>query len=64
MNRYGAWMWLAVLAIAALYLTIRAAGGITLDSNILALLPRAERDAAAQNVQDKIADSFRGVSSS
>lgn len=58
MNRYGAWMWLAVLAIAALYLTIRAAGGITLDSNILALLPRAERDAAAQNVQDKIADSF------
>lgn len=58
MKRFGAWIWLAVIIAAAIYLAVRAAGGITLDSNILALLPRAERDAAAQNVQDKIANSF------
>jgi predicted exporter len=58
MKRYGAWLWLAVVVAAAAYLALRAASGIALDSNILALLPRAERDAAAQKVQDKIADSF------
>jgi len=58
MSRTGAWLWLAVVIAAAIYLAFRVAGGIALDSNILALLPRAERDAAAQNVQDKIADSF------
>src|ERR1700761_5905263 len=58
MMRHGAWLWLLVIAIAAAYLSFRAATGIVLESNILALLPRAERDAAAQSVQDRIAQSF------
>jgi predicted exporter len=58
MMRYGAWLWLLVIVIAAIYLSFRAVTGIVLESNILALLPRAERDAAAQNVQDRIAESF------
>jgi predicted exporter len=58
MKRYGAWLWLAVVIAAVAYLALRAMGGITFDSNILALLPRAERDPSAQNVRDKIAESF------
>ncbi len=58
MMRHGAWLWLLAILIAAVYLSFRAATGIVLESNILALLPRAERDAAAQSVQDRIAESF------
>lgn len=58
MSRVGAWLWLVVVAATAIYLAVRVADGITLDSNILALLPHAERDAAAQSIQDRIADSF------
>lgn len=58
MMRKGAWLWLLAIAITASYLAFRLATGITLESSILALLPRAERDAAAQSVQDRIAESF------
>ena len=58
MTRFAAWLWLAVIALAAGYLCFRLASGIALDSNILALLPRAERDAGAQSIQDKLTDSF------
>ncbi len=58
MKRYGALLWLAVVVAAAIYLASRAVSGITLDSNILALLPHAERDAAAQGTLDRIAASF------
>ncbi len=51
-------MWLAVVALAAGHLCYRFASGITLESNILALLPRAERDAGMQTIQDKLTESF------
>lgn len=58
MKRAGPLIWLAAVIIVAVYLCFRLAGGIALESDILALLPRAERDASAQNVQDRIADAF------
>jgi predicted exporter len=58
MKRPGAWLWLAVLVLAFGYLALRASAGITLQSNILALLPPTERDAAAQSIQDRIANAF------
>ncbi|MGD0144008.1 MAG: hypothetical protein ABSC92_12680 [Rhizomicrobium sp.] len=58
MKRLGAWLWLALLVVALGYLAFRIASGITLQSNILALLPPTERDAAAQNIQDRIAGVF------
>lgn len=62
MNRHvkhrAAWVWLVVLLATLAYLALRLALGITLQSNILALLPPTERDAAAQNVQDRIASVF------
>ncbi|HWY14480.1 MAG TPA: hypothetical protein VNX86_04980 [Rhizomicrobium sp.] len=58
MKRYGAWLWLATLILIAAWLALRLSGGFSLQSNILALLPPTERDAAAQNVQDRIARAF------
>jgi len=58
MRHRAAWVWLAVLIAATAFLALRWASGITLQSNILALLPPTERDAAAQNIQDKIANVF------
>jgi predicted exporter len=58
MKRYGAWLWLAALVLTAAWLALRLSSGILLESNILALLPPTERDAAAQNVQDRIARAF------
>jgi predicted exporter len=58
MSRYGAWIWFAIVMLAAGYLLLRLASGITLQSNILALLPPTERDATAQKVQDRIAKAF------
>lgn len=58
MRRSAAWLWLAVVLAASIFLAVKAAQGIALDSNILALLPRAERDAGAQSVQDRIAQAF------
>jgi predicted exporter len=57
-KRLGAWLWLAVLVMALGYLILRLSAGIALQSNILALLPPTERDAAAQSVQDRIANVF------
>ncbi|HEX3675572.1 MAG TPA: hypothetical protein VHU87_14975 [Rhizomicrobium sp.] len=58
MKRTGPWLWLAAIVITAAYLAFRLAAGITLQSNILALLPRAERDEAAQSVQDRITNAL------
>jgi predicted exporter len=55
MRRNAPLIWLAVVVAAALFLAFRLAGGATVESNILALLPRGERDTAAQSAQDKIA---------
>lgn len=56
MKRSLALLWLAVVLLAGGYFAWRATDGIALQSNILALLPRDARDAAAQGAQDKIAD--------
>jgi predicted exporter len=58
MKHWAAWVWLAVLIAALAFLALRWTSGITLQSNILALLPPTERDAAAQNIQDRIANVF------
>lgn len=56
MRRTAPFLWLAVLGLAAIYLALRFAGGIALQSNILALLPREARDVAAQSAQDRITE--------
>ena len=58
MNRLAPATWLAVVLLAALYLAIRLAGGIALESNILALLPREARNPSEQSVQDRVANAF------
>ncbi|HEX4081048.1 MAG TPA: hypothetical protein VHX61_19465 [Rhizomicrobium sp.] len=58
MKRAGAWLWLAAVALAATWLLMRLSAGISLQSNILALLPPTERDAVAQNIQDRIAATY------
>lgn len=58
MKHRGAWLWLAVLVATLGYLAVRQESGISLQSNILALLPPTERDPAAQAVQDRIANAF------
>src|SRR5580692_11534036 len=58
MKHRAAWVWLAVLVGALAFLGFRWTSGIILQSNILALLPPTERDAAAQNIQDRIANVF------
>jgi predicted exporter len=58
MKRLGAWLWLAVLVLALGYLALRLSAGISLQSNILALLPPTERDVTAQGIQDRIANVF------
>ena len=58
MMRAGAWLWLLTIALVAVYFAIRWGAGITLESNILAMLPREGRDTAAQSVQDKLADTL------
>ena len=58
MKRIAPWLWLAAVVLILAYLAFRIAGGIVLQSNILALLPRTERDAAAQSVEDRITNSF------
>ncbi|HWE05811.1 MAG TPA: hypothetical protein VG274_03830, partial [Rhizomicrobium sp.] len=58
MRRYGAWLWLATLVLTAAWLILRLSSGVSLQSNILALLPPTERDATAQSIQDRIAKAF------
>ena len=58
MRRLWALLWLAALFAAFAYLCVRLSAGIRLESNILALLPREERDNSVQIVQDRLADSL------
>ena len=44
-RRLAAIVWIAAILSAIGYLGVRLASGVTLESNILALLPHAERDA-------------------
>ena len=58
MNRMGAGLWLAVVAATLAYLFLLLSQGNLLQSNILSLLPSTERDASAQEVQDRVASAF------
>lgn len=57
-RRLGALLWIMAILAAIVYLAIRLAAGVTLESNILALLPRGERDAAVQLAGDRLANSL------
>jgi predicted exporter len=52
------WLWLAAVLAAIGFLGLRATQGIALQSNILALMPPADRDAGAQSVQDRVTNAF------
>ncbi len=51
-------LWLLVVLWAALYLGMRLQGGVPLQSDLLALLPRAEQDATAQRAEDRVTAAF------
>ena len=46
--------WLVVVAAAALYLLLRLHHGVEFQTDLLALLPQEERDAAVQRAKDKV----------
>lgn len=58
MRRTAALLWLAVLCVVLAYLGLRFARGIELQSNIIALLPHAERDQTVQRAEDRVAAAF------
>ncbi len=58
MRRNAAVLWLVVLCVVLLYLGLRAWQGIELQSNFIALLPHAERDATVQRAEDRVAAAF------
>ncbi|MCE9521899.1 MAG: hypothetical protein K8S25_05640, partial [Alphaproteobacteria bacterium] len=58
MKWLAAALWLVVIVATIAYVWWRVTAGLTLQSNILALLPPTERDASAQEVQDRIAGAF------
>jgi predicted exporter len=57
-RRVGAIVWMLAIVAAVAYLGMRLASGVTLESNILALLPRQERDASVQRASDRLANSL------
>jgi predicted exporter len=52
------WVWLLAVATALVFLALRLTQGVALQSNILALMPPADRDAGAQSVQDRVTGAF------
>jgi predicted exporter len=52
------WLWLLTVLAAIVFLVLRLTQGIALQSNILALMPPAQRDAGAQSVQDRVTNAF------
>ncbi|HET7594734.1 MAG TPA: hypothetical protein VFK49_04720 [Stellaceae bacterium] len=46
--------WLLLVAVAALYLLVRLYHGVEFQTDLLALLPQEERDAAVQRAKDKV----------
>jgi predicted exporter len=57
-KRFLAFLWLVAVIAGAAYLCLRFATGIRLESNILALLPRDERNSSVQAIQDRLASSL------
>jgi predicted exporter len=58
MRRAAPVLWLLVVCAALVYLGIRVSNGLELQSNVLALLPRAEQDSLVQRAQDRITAIF------
>jgi predicted exporter len=58
MRRAAPVLFVIVVAAALVYLTLRVVGGLALQSNVLALLPRAEQDPVVQRAQDRITAVF------
>lgn len=54
--KIGAFGWLVVVAAAALYLLVRAFGGIELQTDLMALLPQEERDTAVQRAKARMTE--------
>jgi predicted exporter len=53
--RIAGLLWLIAVAAAAIFLLARWQGGIPLETDLLALLPQEERDAAVQRAKDEVA---------
>ncbi len=60
MTRILALVWLAAVCLAGGYLTWRVASGLTFRTDILALLPRDERDPAWQGATDALTQAISG----
>lgn len=58
MNRLVAFLWLAVVVIAAGYLGVRLSQGLTFRTDLMALLPREERDPLLQQANDQVTDAL------
>lgn len=58
MIRIAAILWFAVVAVAAGYLGLRLMEGLTFSTDLMALLPREERDATLQRVNDQVTDAL------
>ena len=56
MTRWAAWFWLAVVLFAGGYVAVRLQEGLQLQSSVLALLPRAERDGVVDQAQQRVAE--------
>jgi predicted exporter/predicted LPLAT superfamily acyltransferase len=55
MIRRAAWLWLAVVLLACFYLGLRLHQGVAFRTDLLALLPQAQQDQAAQRIDDRVA---------
>src|SRR5436309_483057 len=51
-------LWLVLVGLAAGYLAMRVEQGLTFGTDLLALLPREDRDPARQRVTDAVTDAL------
>ena len=54
MNRTAAILWLAIVAVATCYVAVRLHSGLNFRTDLLALLPREERDPSLQQANDAV----------
>ena len=54
MIRRAAWLWLGVVLCAAAWLGLRLHEGLQFRTDLLALLPQAQQDPAAQRIDDRV----------
>lgn len=56
--RAAAWLWLAAVAAALLFVLRQSSGGLPLETNVLALLPQTEHNRTAERAVHALADSL------